>query len=342
MSMRSREAFTMIELIVVIVIIAVIAAVIFLAVNPAKRIGDAQNAIRDQNVLEITHGLERLIADSVYIPAELGDLFLDTEYMLVTAGGDTDGTCSCPTLNDNIARVDLAGTLSAYLPSLPVDEDASGDDTGYYIKKTSNNLFSINHCYEYGNNVATVSVPVAAVAGPNSPQLGANYGSGVWSWSFPTRVYANDTNYATLGTMDDTPIESDMNIVKADATLGTTNKASLATWRSTPEPDYMGDDWATVANPGYTTYGGEGDLWGETWTAADINDADFGVAFRLKKVSTGQYTTYMKVTNFGFAIPTDATITGIQMDMERWVYNPSNYEPYEYVDHVRMIVYYEE
>lgn len=30
-----------------------------------------------------------------------------------------------------------------------------------------------------------------------------------------------------------------------------------------------------------TTYGSSSDLWGETWTAEDINDADFGVFFRL-------------------------------------------------------------
>jgi hypothetical protein len=38
-------------------IVAVIASVIFFAVNPTKRLGDAQNAIRDHNVLELKNGL---------------------------------------------------------------------------------------------------------------------------------------------------------------------------------------------------------------------------------------------------------------------------------------------
>lgn len=338
--MRSRQAFTMIELIVVVMIVAVIASVIFMAVNPAKRLGDAQNAIRDQNALELKQGLERLVADAFTVPNTLSSLANGT-YMLVTTGGSTAGQCDCTSLNQDIDRIDLAGLLNDYVPILPVDSLATGNDTGYYIQKNANNSFLVGHCYEFSDAVATVSEPVASVAGPNSPQTAANDGSGTYSWGSVNNVFANDTSYTTLGTMDDTPIEYEVKIVKADASLGTTNKASLATWRSTPEPDFMGDNWATVANPGYTTYGGEADLWGETWTADDINDADFGVAIKLKKVSANQYTTYLKVTNFGFNIPVDATITGIKMDMERWVYNPSNYEPFEYVDHIRIFVYYE-
>lgn len=52
-------------------------------------------------------------------------------------------------------------------------------------------------------------------------------------------------------------------IVKADATIGTTNKADTTT--SWPDAD------------AYVTYGGAADLWDETWTSTDINDADFGV-----------------------------------------------------------------
>ncbi len=54
-------------------------------------------------------------------------------------------------------------------------------------------------------------------------------------------------------------------IVKEDASLGSTNKADTITeYTST-------DNW--------TTYGSPTDLWDETWTAANINDSDFGVAF---------------------------------------------------------------
>jgi prepilin-type N-terminal cleavage/methylation domain-containing protein len=165
--MKSRPAFTLIELIIVIVIIAVIASVIFFAVNPSKRIGDAQNAIREHEALELKQGIERFIADNVVIPNTLTQLVVGTEYMLVTPNGETAGTCNCSSLNANISRIDLAGLLSAYVPNLPVDPEAIGDDTGYYIKHTSGNLFSVGYCNEYSDN-AVISESPATFCGDAS------------------------------------------------------------------------------------------------------------------------------------------------------------------------------
>jgi hypothetical protein len=55
-------------------------------------------------------------------------------------------------------------------------------------------------------------------------------------------------------------------IVKADGSIGSTNKA-------------VGGSWP--ASDTYKSYGGSADLWGETWTAADINDADFGMVLQV-------------------------------------------------------------
>ncbi len=157
--MKSRSAFTLIELIIVIVIVAAIASVIFFAVNPAKRIGDAQNAIRAQEALDLKQGIERAIADNLTIPTTLTELVIDTEYMLVTTNGETAGTCNCSSIDKDIPRVDLAGLLSAYVPSLPVDPEATGDDTGYYIKQTAANQFSVGYCNQYSENVAVSEPP---------------------------------------------------------------------------------------------------------------------------------------------------------------------------------------
>ena len=51
-------------------------------------------------------------------------------------------------------------------------------------------------------------------------------------------------------------------IIKADGSIGTTNKG-VATYWSTSES--------------YISYGSSTDLWGETWTPVNINDVDFGV-----------------------------------------------------------------
>lgn len=55
-------------------------------------------------------------------------------------------------------------------------------------------------------------------------------------------------------------------IVKSDGTIGTTNQADAGT------------AWPTTDT--YKSYGGSSDLWGETWSVADIKDADFGVVLQ--------------------------------------------------------------
>lgn len=60
-----------------------------------------------------------------------------------------------------------------------------------------------------------------------------------------------------------TVTDEHVRIVKADGTIGSENKADTTT--SWPDID------------AYVTYGGSTDKWSETWTAEDINDADFGV-----------------------------------------------------------------
>ena len=330
---RRRKGFTLIELMIVMITIAIIAAVIFLAVNPAKRIGDAQNAIRDQNALELKNGLERLIADSLTVPDVIGDLNINEEYMLVTDGGSTAGTCSCTTLNKDISRIDLSGLLNSYVPSLPVDSSASGDDTGYYIKKIASSGFQTGSCYEYTGTTESVSVPVELVAGSEGPSASGTVSSVAGdgsNWSFPNNVKINDgiTSSANTDDWDYTSVESEVKIVKSDGSIGTTNQASLAVW-------------GQIANPGYTVYGSAYDLWGETWTATDINDPDFGVVLKVANQVWG--TQYLKMTNFSFAIPEGAVIDGIKVEIERWRVVDAGEDwvtVTHHVDHARMTIYY--
>lgn len=71
-------------------------------------------------------------------------------------------------------------------------------------------------------------------------------------------------------------------IIKADASLGTTNKARGA--------------WAD--SPAYYDYGANNDLWGESWTAENINDIDFGVAMAVSVVKyfNTAYIDHIKIT----------------------------------------------
>jgi hypothetical protein len=67
--------------------------------------------------------------------------------------------------------------------------------------------------------------------------------------------------------------DSEVKIIKADGSIGGTNKA------------VTGTNWGT----GYSiiSYGSSTDKWGESWTEGDIEDADFGVALSVRIVGDG-------------------------------------------------------
>jgi hypothetical protein len=61
--------------------------------------------------------------------------------------------------------------------------------------------------------------------------------------------------------------DENVKLVKADGSIGSTNKADTATV------------WS--ASESYYSYGSSSDLWGETLTPSDVNDADFGVVLSV-------------------------------------------------------------
>ena len=143
-----------------------------------------------------------------------------------------------------------------------------------------------------------------AYTGPNAPSTAVDDSSLVGNnWSNPTNAEVADATYATasdtnphhthyLKTTDygfSLPAGSDIQgivvevlrhasgngvnnvtdfavkIVKSDGSIGVANRADIVTL------------WPT--SDAYATYGSASDLWGETWTATDINSSNFGVAF---------------------------------------------------------------
>lgn len=153
----------------------------------------------------------------------------------------------------------------------------------------------------------------ALTAGPNYAGTAANdTSSGTVAWTDPTNATASDDVRATIttgasnisnyikatnfgfsvpagSTIDGilVEIEEDRNgqengsgresgikIVKADGTIGTTNKSTGAALPTTDT---------------FVSYGGAADLWGEAWTSTDTNDVDFGAVFNVWGVTnTGQ------------------------------------------------------
>lgn len=152
----------------------------------------------------------------------------------------------------------------------------------------------------------TEEVLFGADSGALSPATAADDSSfGTSAWLDVANAGTSDNAYATStsGCNGGTISDERVRIVKGGA-IGATDKSSVTVWNTTEA---------------YYVYGADGELWGETWTADDINSADFGTALAVQITTNGGdvFTHYLKATNYGFSIPAGATITGIKVEHER-------------------------
>jgi hypothetical protein len=131
--------------------------------------------------------------------------------------------------------------------------------------------------------------------------------------------YTTNTEYLSSGTI----LENSIKIVKGGIISG--NEKSVGA--------------AISDNLLYMPYGSISDLWGLSWTSADINNSDFGVVISYMGDLETSY--YLKATNFGFTIPENATINGIKTEIQtiRLTYVGGYYMG---IDHIRITIYYTE
>jgi len=122
MKLRSlKPGFTLIELLLVIGIIAILAAIVIVAINPTKQLGDARNAQRRADVNTILNAVYQYSIDNNgNLPATISGA--------VTPICKT-GASSCTGL------VDLTVVTGKYVVAVPSDPqaDAAGNSAGYTI-----------------------------------------------------------------------------------------------------------------------------------------------------------------------------------------------------------------
>ncbi len=135
-----QKGFTLIEILVVIAIIALLAAVVFVALDPVTRFGDARNSRRWNDVNSILTATHEYIVDN--------DGNLPTG--LATGQASTElGSCTgCD---------DLSTPLAPYLKTMPLDpENGTAANTGYSIEVDSNNIVTVTA--DDAENSETISV----------------------------------------------------------------------------------------------------------------------------------------------------------------------------------------
>ncbi len=150
-----------------------------------------------------------------------------------------------------------------------------------------------------------------------------NYTDDVWNLSTggEHNFFANNLLVHNAGVYDHR-----VRIIKGGS-IGSTDKASAEAWPG------------TLA---YSTYGGDSELWGETWSYSDINSSDFGIA--ISAYATGydinRTSYYLLATNFGFSIPESSTITGIKAEIKKNAAPFGSAAAVAYIDHIKITVYY--
>ena len=148
---------------IVIALIAILAGVVFVALDPAKRFGDARDSSRWTDITAILSAIKVDQVDNggSYI-ASVTSATAGTNYMI--SGGATvtgcDLTCDA-VIADGANCVDLSGLATeGYLPNVPISPEGTGSwsttYTGYYMTKNANGSVTVGACES--ENVAAISV----------------------------------------------------------------------------------------------------------------------------------------------------------------------------------------
>lgn len=154
--MKSQRGFTLIELLIVIVIISILAAIIYVAVDPATRFGDARNARRRSEVVSILNAVLKFQVDNDgTLPTGIDGTTASSQ-VLGTAGSGCNTVCTATTTV--AACLDMSTDLvDEYLAAIPVDPSTgTAAITDYYINRTTSGRILVGACDP--ENGATISV----------------------------------------------------------------------------------------------------------------------------------------------------------------------------------------
>ena len=127
---NSLTGFTLIEVLLVIAILGILAAIVIVAVNPSKQLGEAQDAQRQSDVRAILDGVHQYSIDN--------NGALPSEEIPVGTTCMDDGIDICATgVTCSGVNLDALTTEEKYLIELPHDPEEASDAevTGYKIFK---------------------------------------------------------------------------------------------------------------------------------------------------------------------------------------------------------------
>lgn len=128
-----REAFTLVELLLVICIVAILASIVIVSINPKKQYGDARDTQRRADVNTILNAIAEYAAQhkGKLPPAITTNSLQICQTAAASCGGYAD--------------LSVLTTSGAYLPKIPIDPqiDSGTGGTRYYVQKNANGTVTV-------------------------------------------------------------------------------------------------------------------------------------------------------------------------------------------------------
>lgn len=170
-----------------------------------------------------------------------------------------------------------------------------------------------------------------------TPGTGGDLASiGTVSWLYYYRLeggYDGNHSYHYIATGEADIVEHSVKLLNAGAASGDDRSTGSS---------YIDGSGGSGSIYELVQYGGYGDLWGIALTPAIVNASNFGAGVACRFVTSGTITHYLTGTNFGFSIPTDATIVGVEVETKRYAaYNVSSVYDIAYHDSIKIKVWYQ-
>lgn len=157
--MKTSKGFTLIELLLVIGIIAILAAIVIVAINPTKQLGDARDAQRRSDVNSLLNAVWQYAIDANgSMPCAMGGSpCVDaTARMVGTATENCDGPVACPAAASASACFVPQGLTGTYIVSIPSDPrhgsgsitntTTAGLRTRYVVQQVGGNRVRVTAC----------------------------------------------------------------------------------------------------------------------------------------------------------------------------------------------------
>lgn len=157
---KNQKGFTLLEVLLVVALIAILAGIILVAIKPAERIRQANDAQRQADVATILNAVYQFAIDNNgSLPeGEGGTPTLSaTKYHIGLGSSSCDTDCGASgQVEDGANCIDLTDDLvsdGGYLASIPInpglgDASFSADRTGYYISTASNGTVTVASCVD--------------------------------------------------------------------------------------------------------------------------------------------------------------------------------------------------